>query len=206
MSAWRWLPLVLLVGCVPGRGQRVPEETLARIPFAGRVELLDAEDELALAHQRVAEAARDQEKLQEEIRDAEAHLDTAEAAARRQKSPKLEQLAVDEARARLKYLYARDDAEKRNRKAAELQLQCAEARLELARVKVAQKAKIEGADQLPVEQFEKQVDRCSAQLEERHVELRTQQAQMRAARSDWEARRLALDSAAQGPEVIPFLR
>lgn len=206
MSSWRWLPLVLLVGCVPGRGQRVPEEMLARIPFAGRVELLDAEDELALAQQRVEEAARDEAKLKEEIRSAESHLSRAEAAADRQKSPKLEELAVNEARARLKYLYARDDAEQRNRKAAELQLQCARARLELARVKVVQKVKVKGAEQLPLESFEKQVDRCSAQLEERHVELRTQQAKMRAARSDWESRKLALDSAAQGPEVIPFLR
>ncbi len=207
MSAWRWLPLLLAIGCVPGRMQRVPPETLAQIPFAGRVELLDAEDELALAQQRLVQSIRAEAALDAELLGAESHLDAAQAAASGQDgSPELLGLSLNEARARHAYLTAAFEAEERNRSAAEVRLTCAEARLELARMKVARKVGIEGADQLPQEAMEEQVDTCTAELQDREANARARHAHARTARASWDERKQALDSAAQGAEATPFIR
>jgi hypothetical protein len=208
MKAILLLTLPLLAACGPRYGMRAPDGLVKKLPYETRIELLEAENDLALALDRVDEAGNDILRARDHIRRArsraqaaEAELDRAEDAV----SKEVAQLTIDEAEARVKYLRARQRLNVALLDVEQLALRCAFARFELARVTAARKAKVEGSERLEPKEFEEQVAECDAEVKEERAELGKDTSDESQAREAWEARKAALAKKTFDAAASPYV-
>ena len=197
------LPLLLLAttltlgaACGPRYGHRVPDKRVQNLPFESRIELLAAENDLALAVDRRDEADNEISRAREHLRRAKSRRSEAKQEVSRAKdalSREVAELALAEANARLDYLRAKQKVNVARADIEQLSLRCALARFELARLAAARKTKVEGSEQLSQERFEMQAKACEEDVQSRRAKLaegKSQEAE--AARVAWEAERQAL--------------
>ncbi|MDY7226543.1 hypothetical protein [Hyalangium rubrum] len=208
MKRFVLLTLPLLAACGPRYGMRAPDEMVKKLPYETRIELLEAENALALAIDRVDEAGSEILRARDNIRRArsraqaaEAELDRAEDAVSRE----VAQLTIDEAEARVEYLRARQRLNVDLQEVEQLALRCAFARFEQARVEAARKAKVEGSEELDPKEFEAQVAECDAEVKEERAELTQGTSEEKAAREAWEGKKAALAKKTFDARTSPYV-
>lgn len=194
-----------LPACGP---KRVPSDVLEKLPYESRIELLEAENELALAVDHLDEAKNEVQRTREAIRRAKDRLSAAEKEvgdARDQQSKEVATLAVAEANARVEYLRARQKVNTSNEDVQDSELRCAHERFELARVNVARKAKVRGAEGLKPEKFEKQVKSCEADVARERTEMKEKSKKVELARNEWDKRKTVLAKKTFDARASPYV-
>ncbi len=188
--------------------KRVPSALLEKLPYESRIELLEAENDLALAVDHLDEAQSEVSRSRDGIRRAKARLSAAKEEvdnAEDAQSKEVAELAVAEAEARVDLMRARQAVNVEMLALKTLELQCARARFELARLTVARKAKVEGSEKLSPEAFEAQAKSCDAKAAERKVEMKVEEAAAEAAHQAWEAKRGALAKKTFDARASPYV-
>lgn len=207
--AWLLLAVVALGGCGPKYGMRVPDALVSKLPFESRIELLEAENELALAIDRRDEAQNEIARVKAKLRDAKARLDAAEDEADDAEdatSREVASLALAETGARVAYLRAQQEVNVTRLEIEELALRCAASRFELARLTAARKARVEGAESLRPEDLEAQVKTCEAEVQAQRAELQAGGAQAaKTAKEAWEQQKAALASKTFDARASPYV-
>lgn len=195
----------LVAGCGP---KRVPADLLARLPYEARIELLEAENDYALAIDHLDEAQAEVGHTRDQLRRAKDRLSAAESEVSRAEdktSQEVATLAVAEAEARVEYLRARQTVNVKAEGIQKQSLRCAQARFEQARVTVARKAKIEGAESLSPEEFDAEVKACDAEVLELRTAMKEQTAGAAAAKETWEKQKSALAKKTFDARASPYV-
>lgn len=205
------LPLLLLLAtaaCGPRYGLRVPDTLVTKLPYETRIELLESENDLALAIDRMDEAHNEILRTRDSLRRAkgrEAAAEDEEDRAPDAASREVAKLAIEEARARVEYLRAKQRLNVGQREVEELALRCAFARFELARLQATRKAKVEGSEKLDPKKYEAQVSECEAEVKEERSTLAADTAQEKTAREAWEVKKTALAKKTFDARASPYV-
>jgi hypothetical protein len=199
------LTLPLLTAC---GAPRVPDGLVKRLPYETRIELLEAENELALAIDKVDEAGNEISRARDNLRRAKSRLEAAEDEEDRAPdatSREVAKLAIEEAEARVEYLRARQRLNVGLLDVERQALRCAFARFELARLTAARKAKVEGSEGLDPKDFEEAVAECDADVKSERAELAEDTAEEKAAREAWEVKKAALAKKTFDARASPYV-
>jgi hypothetical protein len=202
------LTLPLLAACGPRYGMQVPDAMVAKLPYETRIELLEAENDLALAIDRVDETSSEIVRARDNIRRARSRAEEAELELERADdavSREVAQLTIDEAGARVEYLRARQRLNVSLQEVEQLALRCAFARFEVARVTAARKTKVEGSEELDPKEFEAQASECAAEEKELRAGLAQENSDEKAAREAWEAKKAALAKKTFDARTSPYV-
>ncbi|WP_164007644.1 hypothetical protein [Pyxidicoccus trucidator] len=202
------LTLPLLAACGPRYGMRVPDSMEKKLPYEARIELLEAENDLALAIDKVDEADNEIGRARDNIRRARSRQEAAEDEVDRatdEVSREVAKLAIDESEARVEYLRARQRLSVGLREVERLSLRCAFAKFELARLTVARKSKVEGSERLEPKEFEEQLSECEAEVKEERADLAEDEKEEKAAREAWEAKKTALAKKTFDARASPYV-
>jgi hypothetical protein len=198
-----------LLAAATGCGiRRVPGDVLGKLPYEAKIELLEAENDLAVAIDKVDEAHNEMLRARDGIRRARARLSSAErevGEARDDVSREVARLAVKEGDARVEFLRARQRVNVMEERITDRALVCAQARFELARLAAAKKAKLEGSESLDQEAFEDQVKRCDARVEEMRAEQKKENADAEKVRATWDQEKAALAKKTFDARASPFV-
>lgn len=188
--------------------RRVPGNLLQKLPYEAKIELLEAENDLALAVDRVDDTHAEMLRMRDQIRRGKQRLRAAESEvgdAPDQVSQEVAELAVKEAEARVDWLRARQKVNVLEEKIAERNLVCAMARFEQARLTVARKAKIEGSERLDPADFDQQVKDCDAWVDKVRAEQKEETAEAEKVRAAWEQERAALARKTFDARASPYV-
>jgi chromosome segregation ATPase len=202
------LTLPLLAACGPRYGMRVPGSMEKKLPYEARIELLEAENDLALAIDKVDEADNEIGRARDNIRRARSRQEAAEDEVDRatdEVSREVAKLTIAEAQMRVEYLRARQRLSVGLREVERLSLRCAFAKFELARLTVARKTKVEGSERLEPKEFEQQVSECEAEVKEERAALAEDEKTEKAAREAWEAKKAALAKKTFDARASPYV-
>ena len=205
----RLLPLALLLAACTGRyGRRVPNALLEKLPYESRIELLEAENDLALAIDHLdsaeAEILRTRDALRrakDQRRDAKSEVSSAADAV----SKEVATLAVAEAEAKVEMLQARQALNLRREELQTLMLSCAQARFQAARLAVARKAKVEGSEKLDPKDFDEQVKACQTEAAQTQEKLAEPEKEMATTKDAWEQRRTDLAKKTFDARASPYV-
>ncbi len=202
----RPLSALALLLCCAGCGRyavRVPSSVVEGFTDEARLALLDAENGLAAALDKLDEAQGEVRRTREALRRAASQLKAGEAevgATGDDRSRAVAELAVAEVEARLAWLRATQVRNVSRKELATLGVECASARFELAKAEIAQRMKLAGAQDLDAAQLLEQAKACEAELAGRRGEQKEQVAEVDATREQWEARKAVLaERTADGP-------
>lgn len=201
------LPALALLAAGCGL-RRVPLDVLEKLPYEAKIELLEAENDLALAVDRLDEARAEVTRARDQIRRGKDRYSAARdevSAAADSNSKEVAELAVIEAEKRVEWLRAKQRVNVREEDLAEQNLVCAQARYEVSRLTAARKAKLEGSETLEPEKFEAQLKSCEedyAGLKEKAKETGAEAETMRA---DWDQARSALAKKTFDARASPFV-
>lgn len=199
---------LLTAACGPSYGMRVPDALVKKLPYETRIELLEAENDLALAIDRVDEADNEINRARDNIRRAKSRQEAAEDEEDRAQdasSREVAQLAIAESEARVEYLRAHQRLNVGLREVEQLSLRCAFARFELARLTAARKAKVQGSERLEPKEFEEQVSECEAAVKEERANLGGDTKEAQAAKEAWEAKKAALAKKTFDARASPYV-
>lgn len=201
--------LSALVLAASGCGlRRVPLKVLEQLPYEAKIELLEAENDLALAVDHLDEARAEVARARDQIRRAKDRLSAARdevSSASDAAGKEVAELAVAEADKRVEWLRARQKVNVRDEELAEQALRCAEARYEVSRLAAARKAKLEGSERLEPERFDQQVKDCEARLAELKEKAKETGAEAETMRADWDKARAALARKTFDARASPFV-
>lgn len=197
--------LVIASGCGI---KRVPLDVLEKLPYEAKIELLEAENDLALAVDRLDEAHAEVARARDQIRRGRdrysaARSEVSEAAD--QQSREVAELAVTEADKRVEWLRAKQQVNLREEELAEVNFKCAEARYEVARLAAARKAKLEGSEDLDPARFDEQLKDCEADYAELKEKTKETSAEAETMRQDWDQARAALAKKTFDARASPFV-
>lgn len=204
-KAWVGLALLALCGCGV---RRVPGNILDKLPYEAKIELLEAENDLALAVDRLDESKAEVARTRDQLRRAKDRLDAARrevGAAADPLSKEVAELAVAEADARVEWLRAKQRLNVGEEDLSDRNLTCAMARYEQARLAAARKAKLEGSEAIDPATFEKQVADCEAKYAERKEQARSTAGEAEAVRAAWDKARAALAKKTFDARASPFV-
>lgn len=188
--------------------KRVPAPILEKLPYEAKIELLEAENDLALAVDRLDEARNQVTRARDQIRrakDREKAADKEISAAQDQTSKEVAELAVTEADARVEYLRAKQRSNVRDETLAEQNLVCAQARYEQTKLAAVRKVKLEGSEALDPAKFDEQVKRCEDEYAELKEKLKASDAEAEQFRVDWEKTRQALAKKTFDARASPYV-
>lgn len=188
--------------------KRVPGNILEKLPYEAKIELLESENDLALAVDRLDEAKNEVNRTRDQIRRAKDRLDAAKSEvgnAADDTSREVAELAVEEAKKRVEWLRASQRINGKEEDLAEKNLDCAYARYEQARLAAARKAKLEGSEALDPEVFQAQVTKCEEQYAEMKESLKESSTEAEQFRADWDAARSALAKKTFDARASPFV-
>lgn len=189
-----WVSLLLLAGA-SGCLKRVPKEMVEKLPYEAKIEMLEAENDLALAVDRLDEAKAEVQRAEQNIRRGKARASEASSEVSNANdaiSKEVAQLAVNEAEARIDWLKAKRKVVEREEAMAQLGLVCAQARYEQARLAITRKAKIEGSESLDPAAFEAQVKTCEQKLVDAKTASKETTDAEATARANWDKTKQAL--------------
>lgn len=188
--------------------KHVPDAVLDKLPYEAKIELLESENELALALDRLDESQAEVARARDQIRRAK---DRARAAknevsnAADPASKEVAELAVKEAEMRLDWLRSKQHMNVEEEGLAAKNLVCAEAKYELVRLNAARKAKTEGQEKLDVAVFEKQSKDCDEQYAAQRERVKESTAAAEASRAEWEKARTALSKKTFDARASPYV-
>ena len=200
---------VAVIGLGGGCGvKRVPGQLLDQLPYEAKIELLEAENDLALAVDRLDEAESEIRRSADQIRRAKDRRSDASSEvghARDALSREVAELAVIEAERRVEWLRAQQKVHVKEEDIADQNLTCAKGRFELARLTVARKAKLEGSERLDPAEFEGQVQSCEAKFGTMKDELKEVSSEAGKLRDEWDRARAALAKKTFDARASPFV-
>ena len=204
----RWWILLLALGCGGKYGRSVPDDLVNKLTYENKIDLVEAENDLFVAYDRVDEAENEMLRTRDQIRRAKRSEGAAGdeiGEARDPASKEVALLARDEAQARVVYLRARQDVNVRNRELEELNRQCAVARYQLARLNAVRKVKVQGSERYDPKDFERQVKVCETDSAERKKNTKPDQERLEKARAEWEKKRDILARKTFDARASPFV-
>jgi chromosome segregation ATPase len=208
------LRIRLLLSCLTGLGlpacglKRVPATMLESLPYESKIELLESENDLAAAVDRLDESESELTRFQAQIRRSKERLSAAEKevrAAEDAKSKEIADLAVIEAERRLEYLRARQKVNVKELELAEQNLDCAVARHERSKLTAARKAKVEGSESLDIATFEAQLKRCEEQYASMRSEVKAVSDEAEQTKVEWEKTKAAMARKTFDARASPFV-
>ncbi|MCU0698329.1 MAG: hypothetical protein MUC96_17640 [Myxococcaceae bacterium] len=197
--------LALCLGCGI---KRIPQTILDKLPYEAKIELLESENDLALAVDRLDEARAEVNRTRDQIRRAKDRYSAAKSevsAAQDQLSREVAELAVLEADARVEWLRARQRVNVREETLADQALTCAMARYEETRLAAARKAKLEGSEDYDPARFKQQVADCDAEYTALKEKLKETNTEAEGVRAEWEKARAALAKKTFDARASPFV-
>lgn len=197
--------LVVLTGCGL---KRVPGDLLSKLPYEAKIELLEAENELALAVDRLDEARAEVARARDQIRRAKDRYSAARdevRAAADQTSREVAELAVTEADKRVEWLRARQKLNVLEEELSAQNLTCAQARYELSRLTAARKAKLEGSEAIDPARFEDQLKGCEAKYAEMKDEAKAKGTEADAVRAEWDQAKATLAKKTFDARASPYV-
>lgn len=197
-----------MTGCGPRYGKRVPSELVSKLPYETRIELLSAENLLAVAVDKVDEAENELVRTRAAIRRAKKQHDAADDElddAKDERSREVARLALAETEARIDYLRARQELNDQEHDLAELSLRCAHARFEVARLQAAKKAKVEDAQEIDPKDFDEQVKDCEAEVKSEREEEKPAKARVEEVQATWEKSKEALAQKTFAARASPYV-
>jgi hypothetical protein len=186
----------------------VPGDVLERLPYEAKIELLEAENDLALAVDRLDEAHNEVSRARDQLRrakDRQKAADDEVSNAQDAVSKEVAQLAVAESEKRVDFLRAQQKVNVKEETLAEKNLDCAYARYELSRLAAARKAKLEGIEKLPAEKFDEQVKECEARYATMKDELKETNAEAEQRRAQWDVARASLAKKTFDARASPYV-
>jgi len=195
-------------GCGPRYNLGVPREVVTKLPYESRIDLLEAENALAVAVDRVDEAQNEVLRTRESLRRSRTRLDTAHRENGRAKdavSQEVARLAIEEAESRIEYLRRRQELNVQNKEIEELAFRCQYARFESSRLQVAQKAKVEGSEKLKPEDFDRQIKECDAEVVARRKQTEERAKRAEEAKGAWETKRVAFAKKTFDARASPYV-
>ncbi len=211
-QSFRRLPLVGLVALGAACGGRyntkVPDDLVRQLPYENKIDLLEAENDLFIAYDKVDETENEVSRTRDQIRRtkrAEGIASDEVGQARDPASKEIAQLTVEEVRARIEYLRARQTLNVQARDVEEVARQCAIARYQLARLLAVRKAKVKGSEGYKPEDFERQVKSCDAEVADRKKGLKPDEETLSRTRADWEKRKEVLAKRTFDARASPFV-
>ncbi len=211
MNAESSLRALLGVGVLLAAGcgvRRVPDGIIDKLPYEARIELLEAENDLALAVDRLDEARNEVLRTRELIHRAKDRLRAANSEvsnAADALSRDVAQLAVTEAEARVDYLKARQRVNVMEEDLGTLFLRCAYTRFEQSRLLAARKAKLEGSESLDPVDFENDVKACDARHAEAKASMKSTEVEATTLRASWDASKEKLAKKTFDARASPFV-
>ncbi|MBK7860953.1 MAG: hypothetical protein IPJ65_20580 [Archangiaceae bacterium] len=188
--------------------KRVPDSIIEKLPYEARIDLLEAENDLAIAVDKLDETRNEVTRTRDQIRRAKDRLSGANGevgSAADSTSKEVARLAVVEAEARLDYLKARQGVNVEEEKLAEIALTCAVARFEQSKLETARKKKIEGSEALDPAAFEAQVKSCDEKYAAERTEAKNIGTQAEAIKNKWEESRTALAKKTFDARASPYV-
>jgi chromosome segregation ATPase len=197
-----------LMACAACGVKRVPDSIIEKLPYESRIDLLEAENDLAIAVDRLDETRNEVQRTKDQIRRAKERLSAANGevgAAADAPSKEIARLAVAEAEARLDWLKARQEVNKQEEKLAEMALTCALARFEQSKLDTARKKKIEGSEALDPVEFENQVKKCDEKYAAARDEAKNVTAQADEVKNKWESSKSALAKKTFDARASPYV-
>ncbi|MBL8937858.1 MAG: hypothetical protein JNM69_25065 [Archangium sp.] len=205
----RNLLLVVALAALGACGvKRVPQTILENLPYEAKIELLESENDLALAVDRLDEARAEVARTREQIRRAKDRYSAAKSevsAAQDTLSKEVAELAVIESDARVEWLRARQRVNVREESLADQNMTCALARHEQSRLTAARKAKLEGSEDYDPAVFDQQVKDCDADYAALKEKLKETNTEADAVRAEWEKARAALAKKTFDARASPFV-
>ncbi len=203
--------LVIVIAAVTAAAcgvKRVPDSVIEKLPYEARIDLLEAENDLAIAVDRLDETRNEVTRTKDQIRRAKDRLSGARSevgSAADPTSREVAELAVNEGEARLDYLRARQEVNGEEEKLADMALTCAIARFEQAKLETARKKKIEGSEALDPADFEGQVKQCEEKYAAARTEAKNVSAQAEEVKNKWEGARSALAKKTFDARASPYV-
>jgi hypothetical protein len=200
--------LALAAGCGGRYSAKVPDDMVRQLPYENKIDLLEAENDLFIAYDRVDESENEVNRTRDQLRRAKRAEGIASDEVGQAKDPaskEVAQLTVEEVRARIDYLRARQSLNVVNRELEELARQCAVARYQLARLLAVRKAKVKGSEGYKPEDFERQVKACDGEVADRKKSEKPDEERVAQARTDWEKRKEVLAKRTFDARASPFV-
>lgn len=188
--------------------KRVPTDLLEKLPYEAKIELLEAENDLALAVDRLDEANSEVNRARDQIRRGRDRLDAAKSEVGNAQDPlsrEVAQLAVQEAEARVEWLRAKQRSNVREQNLSEQNLECAHTRYEQGKLASVRKAKLEGLEKLDPADFEAQVKACDGRYAELKEKLKATDAEGNEVRAEWDKARAALSKKTFDARASPYV-
>lgn len=206
-TAW-WWALLMAAGCGGKYGRKVPDDMVNTLTYENKIDLVEAENDLFVAYDKVDEGENEILRTRDQIRRAKKSESLASeeiGQAKDQPSKDVAVLAREEAQARVEYLRAKQELNTRNRTLDELNRTCAVARYQLARLTAVRKVKVPGSERYEPKDFEQQVKTCEAELGEKKKASKPEQERMERARAEWEKKRDVLARKTFDARASPFV-
>jgi hypothetical protein len=188
--------------------RRVPDAIIEKLPYEARIELLEAENDLALAVDRLDEAHNEVMRTKELIHRGKDRLGAAQSevsAAADALSREVAELAVVEGDARVQYLRAKQRLNVKEEDLAALFVRCAYTRFEQSRLTAARKAKLEGSEALDPAEFDAQVKACDTKHDEAKAEMKETKDEARTLRTSWDETREKLAKKTFDARASPYV-
>lgn len=197
-----------LVG-VTGCGiKHIPNSIAEKLPYEARIDLLEAENELAIAVDKVDEATNEINRTRDSIRRAKSRYGAARDEVGRATddgSRQVAELAVLESDARVEYLRILQKLNGRDLGLYELGLTCAYTRFELAKLNAARKAKLEGSESYDPKDFEAQIKSCDDDYAARRKEIAEFGKEVEVVRVEWDKQRATLAKKTFDARASPYV-
>jgi hypothetical protein len=204
----RKLLLFCVVVAASGCFKRVPQSIIDKLPYESRIDLLEAENDLAIAVDRLDEERNEVNRARDQIRRAKDRLKSANGEvgeAKDRQSRDVAELAVTEADARIEMLKAKQRLNVVEEDVAEVGVTCAIARYEQSKLETARKKKIEGSEALDPKAFEAQVKECETRFEAARGEAKKVSAEAEDIKNKWEATRTSLAKKTFDARASPYV-
>lgn len=199
---------VAALACTACGVKRVPDSIIEKLPYESRIDLLEAENDLAIAVDKLDEARNEVQRTKDQIRRAKDRLSGAKSesgSASDQTSRDVAQLAVVEGEARLDWLKARQEVNLEEEKLASIALTCALARFEQSKLEAARKKKIEGSEALDPADFENQVKLCDEKYAAARTEAKNVSTAAEEVKTKWETSKSALAKKTFDARASPYV-
>ena len=199
----------MAAGCGGKYGRTVPNDMVNTLTYENKIDLVEAENDLFVAYDKVDEAENEILRTRDRIRRAKKSESLANdeiGQAKDQATKDVAQLARDEAQARVDYLRARQDLNVSNRSLDELEPHLRHRPLPARPAPGgAQGEGAAAARRYDPKDFEKQVASCQAELAEKKKASKPEQERMEKARAEWEKKRDLLARKTFDARASPFV-
>jgi hypothetical protein len=197
------------IALVSGCGvKHVPQSIIEKLPYESRIDLLEAENDLAIAVDRLDEAHNEVNRTRDQIRRAKDRLKAANGEvgeAHDNQSREVAELAVTEADARIDMLKSKQKVNLEEEKLADMSLTCAVCRFEASKLDTARKKKVEGSEALNPDDFEKQTKDCDAKYDAERQSAKQISTEAETVKNKWETTRTALAKKTFDARASPYV-